>query len=127
MMQDQRNNNLQSPLRPVKDKICTRFSETGACKYGQVCFFAHGEAELGASNESIPSRNRRQEGGSSWGGPQVGIASRDRRQSGGPRTGTRANHQVDTTINDMQNMMRMNLKMMQSMMDTMGGGGMGNG
>merc|ERR1711904_393889 len=39
---------------PTKDKICRNFLErNGLCKYGQVCYFAHGDAELGASNAHI--------------------------------------------------------------------------
>ena len=29
-----------------KSEICQRFMETGSCKYGEKCQFAHGEDEL---------------------------------------------------------------------------------
>uniref|UniRef100_A0A3B4ABX7 mRNA decay activator protein ZFP36 n=1 Tax=Periophthalmus magnuspinnatus TaxID=409849 RepID=A0A3B4ABX7_9GOBI len=44
--------NLQAQMQPMlasnryKTELCRGFQETGSCKYGNKCQFAHGEAEL---------------------------------------------------------------------------------
>ncbi|KAK7883256.1 hypothetical protein WMY93_029430 [Mugilogobius chulae] len=44
--------NLQAQMQPIlasnryKTELCRGFQETGSCKYGNKCQFAHGEAEL---------------------------------------------------------------------------------
>lgn len=41
----------QVTVRRLKYEMCKNFRETGACRYGDKCLFAHGNHELTKSSE----------------------------------------------------------------------------
>lgn len=120
------NKQLPQPEKPAtKEEMCPRFLELGKCKYGQACFFAHGQAELGASNAHI------ERGGK--GSMQKGKMPRKGSGKGGGKSDlpdAQMMQQMMMPQMMMQNVIQMNMTMMQNMaemqnmMEMMASGGM---